>query len=131
MSCFCGHTHTSFAEALACSKRLRGAESPHPGNNTQTLGVRSVSARQATGSNGELSGKSRLMGRRLSPVGELARDRARTRGEGLLRTSPRGGRPRLSREERRRRARERKRRWLASRVGAQRGGEDTTSEQGA
>ena len=92
-------------------------------DNTQTLGVRSVRARQAMGSNEELSGKSRLMGRRLAPVGELARDRARTRGEGLLRSSPRGGRPRLSPEERRRRARERKRRWLASRVDAQRGRE--------
>jgi len=57
---------------------------------------------------------SRLMGRRITPVGELARDRARATGEGLLRTSPRGGRPPLSREERRRRARERKRRERAA-----------------
>jgi len=49
---------------------------------------------------------SRLMGRRLVPVSQLARDRARARGEGLLRTSPRGGRPPLSPEERRRRVRE-------------------------
>jgi hypothetical protein len=54
---------------------------------------------------------SRLMGRRLVPVTELARDRARARGEGLLRPKLRGGRPRLSLDERRRRARDRKRRW--------------------
>jgi len=53
------------------------------------------------------------MGRRLGAVGELARDRAREPGAGLLRTGPRGGRPPLSPEERRRRARERKRRWRA------------------
>src|SRR5207302_1277122 len=67
--------------------RLQGAGSPHPGNNTPTLGVRSVSARQTTGSNRELSEKSRLMGRRLAPVGALARDRARATGHGLLRTA--------------------------------------------
>ena len=61
------------------------------------------------------------MGHRLAPVGELARDRARATGQGLLRTALRGGRPPLSPEERRRRARERKRRWLASRAAAQRG----------
>jgi len=49
VSCFCGHIHTSFAEALACSKRLQGAGSPRPGNNTQTSGVRSVSAHQNSG----------------------------------------------------------------------------------
>jgi len=53
------------------------------------------------------------MGRRFGTVSELARDRARSDAEGLLRTSPRGGHPRLSPEERRRRARERKRRWRA------------------
>ena len=64
---------------------------------------------------------SRLMGRRLAPVGELARNRARTSGQGLLRTTLRGGRPSLSPEERRRRARDRQRRSRASRAGAQRG----------
>jgi len=54
------------------------------------------------------------MGRRITSVGELARDRARATGEGLLRASPRGGRPPLSPEERRRRARDRKRRERAS-----------------
>jgi len=54
------------------------------------------------------------MGRRLAPVGELARDRARSTGQGLLKTTLRGGRPPLSLEERRRRARDRKRRWLAT-----------------
>ena len=58
-------------------------------------------------------GTSRLMGRRLVPVGELARDRSRMSGQGLLRTTLRGGRPPLSLEERRRRARDRKRRWRA------------------
>ncbi len=57
---------------------------------------------------------SRLMGRRIAPVGELARNRARQTGEGLLRTSPRGGRPPLSPDERRRRARDRKRRERAA-----------------
>ena len=37
MSCFCGHTHTSFAEALACSERLRGAGSPRPGNTSDRV----------------------------------------------------------------------------------------------
>jgi hypothetical protein len=114
VSCFCGHTHTSFAEALACSEHLQGALSPRPGRNTPTVGVRSVSPHRDSTSREELSGNSRLMGRRLAPVGELARDRARASGQGLLRTTLRGGRPSLSAEERRRRARDRKRRWLAT-----------------
>jgi len=113
MSCFCGQTHISFVEALACSEGLQSSGTPKPGYYTQTLGVRSVSAHQDSVSQDGFRGTSRLMGRRLGTVGELARDRARSDAEGLLRTSPRGGRPRLSPKERRRRARERKRRWRA------------------
>jgi hypothetical protein len=114
MSCFCGQTHTALAEALTCSERLRGAGSPHPDNNTPTLGVRSVSPHQHSMSQEKIPVTSRLMGRRITPVGALARDRARATGKGLLRTSPRGGRPPLSREERRSRARDRKRRERAA-----------------
>jgi hypothetical protein len=57
------------------------------------------------------------MGRRLAPVGEIARIRARQIGQGLLRTTLRGGRPPLSVEERRRRRRERKRRERATKNG--------------
>jgi|SRR5262245_2727996 len=81
------------------------------GLNTVTLGGRSVSPHQDSASQGEFRGTSRLMGRRLGAIGKLVRDRARSEGEGLLRTGSRGGRPRLSPEERRRRGRERKRRW--------------------
>ena len=59
MSCFCGQTRTSLAEALACSTRLQGAGGP---TNTKMVGVRSVSAREGTRSVGELSGKSWLDG---------------------------------------------------------------------
>ncbi len=121
VSCFCGHTHTSFAEALACSKRLQGSRNPRPGNNTQTLGVRSGSAHHHSMSQESNRVTSRLMGRRLAPVGELARNRARTSGQGLLRTTLSGGRPSLSPEERRRRARDRQQRSRASRAGVQRG----------
>ena len=114
MSCFCGQIHTSLGSALACSERLQASLSPRPGTNTQTLGVRSVSAHQHSKSQESIRGNSRLMGRRLAPVGELARDRARSTGQGLLKTTLRGGRPPLSLEERRRRARDRKRRWLAT-----------------
>jgi hypothetical protein len=114
MSCFCGHTHTSFAKALACSKRLQGAGSPLQGTYPQTLGGRSVSPHRDSMSREEIPVTSRLMGRRITPVGVLARDRARATGEGLLRTSPRGGRPPLSPEERRGRARDRKRRERAA-----------------
>jgi hypothetical protein len=115
MSCFCGRTHTSFATALACSDRIRVSQSAPTGKNMKTPGVRSVSAHQDSASRGEFPGTSRLMGRRLVPVGELARERARSDADRLLRTSPRGGRPRLSPEERRRRARERKRRFRTGR----------------
>ena len=125
MSCFCGHIHTSFAEALTCSTRLRGAGSLRPDNNTPNAGVRSVSPRQHSISKEQFPVTSRLMGRRTRPVGDLARDRARATGKGLLRTTPRGGRPSLSREERRRRARDRKRRARAAKKksGAKTGGE--------
>src|SRR5215831_10686090 len=83
------------------------------GLNTVTLGDRSVSPHQDSASQGEFRGTSRLMGRRLAPVVERTRDRALSGGTGLLRTSLRGGRPPLSPDERRRRARERKRRWRA------------------
>ena len=88
------------------------------GLNTVTLGGRSVSPHQDSASKGEFRGTSRLMGRRLAPVGEQARNLIRARGEGLLRTAPRGGRPPLSLEERRRRARERKRRERATKKGS-------------
>jgi len=113
VSCYCGQTHTALASALACSQHLGASQNAAAGKNTATLGVRSVSPHQDSASQQEFPGTSRLMGRRLSPVGEFARDRARLEAEGLLRTSPRGGRPRLSPEERRRRERERKRRWRA------------------
>ena len=67
MSCYCGQTHTSLATALACSERLGASQSAPAGNNTPTLGVRSVSPHQSNVSPGEFSGKSRLMGRRLVP----------------------------------------------------------------
>jgi hypothetical protein len=57
------------------------------------------------------------MGRRLAPVVEAARIHARQTGQGLLRTTLRGGRPRLSLEERQRRRRERKRRERAAKKG--------------
>ena len=57
------------------------------------------------------------MGRRLAPIGEIARIRARQTGQGLLRTTLRGGRPSLSLEERQRRRRERKRRERATKKG--------------
>ena len=101
MSCFCGQTHTSLATALACANRLGASQSASVGNPMRTLGGRSVSPHQHSMSEDELCGTSRLMGRRLAPVGELARALARARGEGLLLTSPRGGRPRLAPEERR------------------------------
>ena len=58
------------------------------------------------------------MGRRLAPVGEMARIRARQAGQGLLRTTVRGGRPSLSLEERLSRRRERKRRERAAKKGS-------------
>jgi len=114
MSCFCGRNHTSLTSALACSNRLGGSQSAPTGNNTPTLGVRSVSPHQHSMSQEKIPVTSRLMGRRITPVTALARDRARATGKGLLRTSPRGGRPPLSRDERRRRARDRKRRERAA-----------------
>jgi hypothetical protein len=110
VSCFCGQTHISLASALACPSVLQGSRSPRAGNNTQTVGVRSVSQHHDNMSLREIRATSRLMGRRISPVGEVARVRAQLSGQGLLRTTLRGGRPPLSLEERLRRRRERKRR---------------------
>ena len=52
-----------------------------------------------------------VLGQRPSVVGIGAHP---STGQGLLKTTLRGGRPPLSLEERRRRARDRKRRWLAT-----------------
>ena len=86
MSCFCGRNHTSLTSALACSNRLGASQSAPTGNHTPTPGVRSVSPHQHGMSQEEIPVTSRLMGRRITPVGELARDRARATGKGLLRT---------------------------------------------
>jgi hypothetical protein len=113
MSCFCGQTHTSLSTALACWDRAGASQSAPAGKNTLMPGGRSVSPRQDSASRGVFRGTSRLMGRRLGSIGELGRDRGHERGEGLLWTSRRGGRPALSPDERRRRGRERKRLWRA------------------
>jgi hypothetical protein len=118
VSCFCGQTHTSLATALACPDCIGVSQSAPAGKNTLTQGDRSVSPHQDSVSKGEFPVTSRLMGRRLAPVGEQARNLIRARGEGLLRTAPRGGRPPLSLEERRRRARERKRRERSTKKGS-------------